>query len=96
MKKSNEYNIRLWLSFVNFKKAFSTLEINATISAMKNARKDQRTINLSKEMYSEATLKIRLHAQTKEEIVQKGVRQKDMISPKFFVPTLEDICEEFK
>lgn len=85
--------IAFGLGFVNFKKTFDTLETTGVISAMTNARIDQRFIN---PIYRRARLKIRLHAPTKEAMLQSNVTQGDIISPKFFIHTFEDVFNASK
>lgn len=40
IEKSIEWNIQLWIAFIDFKKAFDSLETWAVITGMKNARND--------------------------------------------------------
>lgn len=43
-KMLNNYNMPLWLAFIDFKRAFDKLKINAIISGMRNAQKDPSSI----------------------------------------------------
>lgn len=79
--KSSEYNIPLWLSFVDSKRAFDTLETKAIISVMKNSQLDSQSINLIEKINIKVAMKIQLNALTREVIVQRGVRQRDITSP---------------
>lgn len=84
------------MAFIDFRKAFDTVEISALMSAMRNARIDQRYINLVEKIYSKATLKIRLHELTNKVEIQRGVRQGDIISPKMFTLVLEDVFKRLR
>lgn len=85
IEKSIEYNINLWIAFIDFRKAFDMLESWAVINAMRNARIDQRYIDLINYIYSRATMKIKQHRTTEKINISRGVRQGDIISPKFLL-----------
>lgn len=84
IEKATEYNISLWMAFVDFRKAFDTVEIWAIIKSLRYARVDQRYINLIENIYRTSTMSIRLHESSNKINANRGVRQGDVISPKLF------------
>lgn len=90
IEKVTEYNIPLWVAFIDYKKAFDTVEIWAVLQALKNARIDSRYNKLIEQIYKKATLQIRLHENTEKISIKRGVRQGDNMSPKLFTLVLED------
>lgn len=55
IEKANKYNIQLHLAFIEFKKAFDSVEIWAFLSALNDARVDSRCSQLIKNIYETAT-----------------------------------------
>merc|ERR1711989_16583 len=75
IEKTLEYNKPLCLAFVDYEKAFDSIEHNAVFNSMRE----------------KGTSIIRLHKDTDEIKIGKGVRQGDTISPKLFTASLESI-----
>ena len=57
---------------------------------MKNARIDQRYINIIQTLNDRSKMKVKLHEDTEEILFKRGVRQGDIVSPKLFTLVLED------
>jgi len=91
IEKTNEYNLPLWMAFIDFRKAFDTVEYWSIIKALRNARIDQRYINIIKHIQQTATIQIKLHETTGKVKINRGVRQGDIISPKLFTLVLETV-----
>lgn len=91
IEKCTEYNVPLYLAFVDFKKAFDTLEISSVITALQNARVDSRYINIIENIYERASIQIRLDefSVTRRIPLGRGIRQGDTISPKLFTLMIE-------
>ncbi|XP_057654761.1 uncharacterized protein LOC130893016 [Diorhabda carinulata] len=89
IEKSIEYNRPLVMIFVDFKKAFDTVELPAILSALQQCRIDYRYAKLIKHIYENATLNVNLHEPTNKIHVGRGIRQGDTISPKLFTCVLE-------
>ncbi|KAL0839312.1 hypothetical protein ABMA28_016056 [Loxostege sticticalis] len=94
IEKSTEYQIPIWLAFVDYKKAFDSVETWAVSESLRNARVDNRYINIIESIYSNATLKVAIPYHTKPVKIQRGVRQGDTISPKLFTLVLEDVFKK--
>lgn len=95
-EKTTEYNIPMWVAFIDFKKAFDTVEFWAIIRSMKNARIDQRYINIVQTLNEKSKMRIRLHEDTGEIKINRGVRQGDIMSPRQFTLVLEDIFKNLQ
>lgn len=91
MEKTTEYQMTIWLAFVDYQKAFDSIETWAIIKSLKNARIDYRYTDIIETIYKRATLKIKLHEHTNPVKIKRGVRQGDPISPKLFTLAMEDI-----
>lgn len=65
LEKVNEYNIELHLPFVDFRKAFDSIEIWAFLSALDDARIDYRYSRLIKDVYGNATFCVQIDPDTK-------------------------------
>ena len=60
-EKANEYNIPLCFAFVNYEKAFNSIEFERLFEGLKNKNVDEAYLNILQNLYSEATSVIRLH-----------------------------------
>ena len=98
IEKCTEYNVPLHLAFVDFQKAFDSVETWAVIESLENARIDSRYTNIIKNIYENATIQIKLDDKTKTNTIKlkRGVRQGDTISPKLFTLVLEDCFKKLK
>ncbi|CAK1594822.1 unnamed protein product [Parnassius mnemosyne] len=82
VQKSEEYNLPLCLAYVDYKKAFDSVEIWAVLQSLQRCQVDCRYIEVLKCLYSRATMAIRVQNQSTKPIqLQRGVRQGDVISP---------------
>lgn len=95
IEKTKEYNMSLYLAFVDFEKAFDSLELYAILNSLQNSRIDHRYTNLIRNIYQNATLIVKTHSETNKVKMKKGVRQGDTISPKLFTLCLEDVFKNF-
>ena len=82
IEKSREYQLPLCLAFVDYEKAFDSIETNAVIQALKNQGIETTYIKIIKEIYTNATATLQLHQDSKPIIIRRGVRRGDTISPK--------------
>ena len=91
VKKYNEYNIPIALAFIDFEKAFDSVEIWAVMKGLNNCRIDYRYSQILKNIYKNATSTIQLHELYWKFSIGRGERQGDTISPKLFTMALEDV-----
>ena len=89
IEKSIEFNRPLVLAFVDFQKAFDTVEPKAVLSALQECRVDYRYTKLIYNIYKNAKVTVKLHENTKCIQIGRGVRQGDIISPKLFITVLK-------
>ncbi|KAL0852521.1 hypothetical protein ABMA27_017001 [Loxostege sticticalis] len=92
IQKTEEYNQPLCLAFVDYEKAFDSIETWAVLQSLQRCQIDYRYIEVLKCLYKNATMSVRLQDQYSKPIqLQRGVRQGDVISPKLFTAALEDV-----
>jgi endonuclease/exonuclease/phosphatase family metal-dependent hydrolase len=92
IQKTEEYNLPLCLAFVDYEKAFDSIETWAVLQSLQRCQVDCRYIEVLKCLYENATMSVRLQNRSSKPIpLQRGVRQGDVISPKLFTAALEDV-----
>ncbi|CAH2092277.1 unnamed protein product [Euphydryas editha] len=92
IQKTEEYNLPLCVAYVDYEKAFDSIETWAVLESLQRCQIDYRYIEALKCVYNAATMKVRIHDSSTNPIhVQRGVRQGDVISPKLFTAALEDV-----
>lgn len=73
IEKANEYGITLYLCFIDFKKAFDSLNHDTIWTALTQQGIDTTYINLLKSIYSKCYAKVRLECDGMEFPVLRGV-----------------------
>ena len=94
IEKTTEYNKPLCLAFVDYEKAFDSVEQTAILNSMRKQGANEHIVRLLQNIYANGTAVIRLHKDTERIKIEKGVRQGDTISPKLFTACLEGIFRE--
>ena len=96
IEKSNEYNLPLCLGFVDYKKAFDTVEHFAIFEALrKKTNRDKTYVKSLQNIYSQATAGIHVDKLVSDEFpINKGVRQGDPLLPKLFAAVMEVIFKK--
>lgn len=93
-KKTNEYNLPLFVAFVDYEKPFDNIELWFVEQALNISRVDSRYRSLIHNIYQGATIKIYLEddLQTRQMAFKRG----DTISPKLFTFAMEHIFKKVK
>ena len=90
-EKCRDFNLPLCLIYVDFEKAFDSVEIDAILRSLKNQGTELPYIHLLKNIYTNCTSTVALNGNKTQFEIRKGVRQGDTISPKLFTSCLEEI-----
>ncbi|KAG7308870.1 hypothetical protein JYU34_006132 [Plutella xylostella] len=93
MEKCREYNRPLCCAFVDYEKAFDSIEHWAVFQSLHRCNIDKRYIDTLRELYGSATMQVRMHNLTSPVQIKRGVRQGDTLSPKLFTNVLEDVMK---
>ncbi|PZC75698.1 hypothetical protein B5X24_HaOG205730 [Helicoverpa armigera] len=94
IEKCNEYRKPLILTFVDYEKAFDSIEWWVVERALVKCRVDERYIQILNHLHANATACVSLHKKTRKFPLGRGVRQGDTISPKMFTLSLEYIFQQ--
>ena len=89
-EKANEYKIPLCFAFVDYEKAFDSIEFTPLFTALANQGVDPAYITILRDLYSGATSTLKLHKDSNQISLERGARQGDNISPKLFTASLQD------
>jgi hypothetical protein len=92
IEKCHEFNLPLCIGFIDYEKAFDSIEHFAIIRALRNININETYVKLLQNIYKDATAKIHIDNHVSTEFkIERGVRQGDPISPKLFTAAIEDI-----
>uniref|UniRef100_A0A7I4YN76 Reverse transcriptase domain-containing protein n=1 Tax=Haemonchus contortus TaxID=6289 RepID=A0A7I4YN76_HAECO len=84
----------LCIAFVDYRKAFDSVETNAMLNAMSRCGVNSCYVDLLEELNRGSTTEIKLFNDPCRIKICKGVRQGDTISPKLFALTLEALFND--
>ncbi|PZC79969.1 hypothetical protein B5X24_HaOG215559 [Helicoverpa armigera] len=90
-QKTKEFNMPFYCCFIDFNKAFDSIEHENIWSCLKIQGVEHKYIRIIKNVYTNSTAKIRLEKEGKEIKIYRGVRQGDPLSPKLFTAVLEGV-----
>ncbi|GFR93878.1 endonuclease-reverse transcriptase [Elysia marginata] len=95
IEKSNEYNLQLCLGFIDYEKAFDSVEHFAILDALQKININENYIQILENIYKNATARIHIDNLRSEPFpINRGVRQGDPISPKLFIAAIEEILKK--
>ena len=89
IERSREYKIPLCMLFVDFKKAFDSVEKQAVLNALKHHAVPESYVSMIDELYTQCATDIQLLHTPVKVPVERGVKQGDVISPTLFSASLE-------
>lgn len=97
IEKFTEFNKTLHIAFIDFEKAFDSVEIPMMLKALANQNIQNKYIKIIKHIYenSEANIKLDIPS-TSNFKLERGVKQGDPMSPKLFNAVLEEIFKSLK
>ena len=90
-EKCREYNIPLCVAFVDYEKAFDSVQTQAILTSLQEQGIEDVYIEILKDIYTDSAVKIHQQKESEKIRIKRGVRQGDTISPKLFTATLESI-----
>lgn len=90
-EKCREYNIPICVAFVDYEKAFDSVQTSSILTSLQDQGIEDAYIELLKDIYTNSTVTVHLQKETEKIKIKRGVRQGDTISPKLFTATLESI-----
>uniref|UniRef100_A0A914VP78 Reverse transcriptase domain-containing protein n=1 Tax=Plectus sambesii TaxID=2011161 RepID=A0A914VP78_9BILA len=96
IKRCREYKTPLVLAFVDYEKAFNSVEFNAVLQALHRQGFDNDYIALLQELNNDCTTDITLFYKPLRIPIGQGVRQGDTIFPKLFTACLEDVFRQME
>ena len=91
IEKCAEYNQPLYIAFIDYEKAFDSVETSAVIQALRNQGVDEHYVRILEDIYNGSTATIVLHKESSKIPIRKGVRQGDTISPMLFTACLQEV-----
>ena len=89
-EKANEYQMPICFAFVDYEKAFDSIEFTPLFIALENQGIDADYITLIRDLYNGATATLKLQKDSDKISLERGARQGDNISPKLFAASLQD------
>ena len=92
LENTTNYNIPLYMAFVDYAKAFDSIQHRAVFKALKVHGVQEKYINIIKETYAEGTAQIRTKKLSGNIKIMKGVRQGDTPTV-MFTAAVEEILK---
>ena len=95
--KSEEYQLPLVIGFIDYEKAFDSIEHFSIFEALRKINVNETYVKILENtgIYKEATARVHLDNHVSEPFaIERGVRQGDPISPKLFTAVIEEIFKK--
>ena len=91
-EKCREYNIPLCVAFVDYEKAFDSVQTQAILTSLQEQGIEDVYIEIMKDIFTDSSVTVHLHKESEKIRIKRGVRSPCLtISPKLFTATLESI-----
>ena len=95
IEKCNEFNKPLCVCFIDYEKAFDSVEHFSVFNALRKMKINETYVNILENIYKEATARVHLDDHVSGAFqIERGVRQGDPISPKLFTAAIEEIFKK--
>ena len=95
IEKSNEYQLDLCIGFIDYEKAFDSIEHLNLFQALREIGINEGYVCILEDIYTDATSRIHLDSDVSEIVkISRGVRQGDTLSPKVFTAAMEAIFKK--
>ncbi len=91
LEKSKEHATEIHLAFIDFRKAFDTLEYRFLLNALKNQGVEPHLIDIIKQLHTNIKARIVTDKMENFFTVKRGVKQGDPLSPLLFNCALQEI-----
>jgi len=96
IEKCSEYDIELHAAFIDYSKAFDSINHKFLLSALKNQNVPQSMLNLIREMYTNVKARVVTDVKGSYFNIEKGVKQGDPLSPILFNTALEEVFRKLE
>ncbi|MFH4984953.1 hypothetical protein AB6A40_011662 [Gnathostoma spinigerum] len=93
-EKCDEYQLPLCYAFIDYKKAFDSVELMAVLNSLHDHRINPAYVNLTEDLNSDCTTDILLFNKQCRLKISRGLHQGDTTSPALFATTVESLFEE--
>ena len=96
IQNCKEYNIPLYMMFIDYRKAFDSIEYNAVWKSLQDQGVHWQLIRILMDIYGKGKNAILMNGEEVEINIEKGVRQGDTLSPILFTATLRSVFLKLK
>ena len=74
-EKCREYNIPLCVAFVDYEKAFDSVQTQAIVTSLQEQGIEDVYIEILKDIYTDSSVTVHLHKESENIRIKRGVRQ---------------------
>lgn len=96
IEKAKEYNRIVYLAFIDYKKAFDTINHEFMMKSLRNQGIEEGYVRIIKEMYKRGKARVITDKRGECFKVERGIKQGDPLSSLIFIAALEEIFKKLK